>query len=304
MEDSLHFPHPVPQIRQYATEERATAIRNWLWLIAALVFLMVIVGGATRLTESGLSIVEWKPVTGVIPPLNHKEWSEAFEAYKQIPQFKELFPNMDLAGFKYIYAWEWAHRLLGRLIGVVFAVPLIWFWATGRLTRGLKLKLLGILALGALQGGVGWWMVASGLVHRVEVAQERLAIHLIIAAAIFSACLWVAGGLGPRTTRSLVDDNALSRLRFEAKLLLGLVFLQLFAGGIVAGLRAGLVANTWPLMDGHFIPPTDELWPLSPLWVNLVNNPITAQFFHRMIAYVVFALALIHAYDALSLIHI
>ncbi len=297
MADWLQFPHPVPEIKPHATDENAIAVRNWLWLVAALVFIMVIVGGATRLTESGLSIVEWKPVTGVIPPLNHKEWSDAFEAYKQIPQFKELFPSMDVAGFKYIYAWEWAHRLLGRLIGVVYAVPLIWFWATGRLSRRLKPKLLAILALGALQGGVGWWMVASGLVHRVEVAQERLAIHLIIAAAIFSACLWVAGGLGPQT-RSIIHDGA-SRLRLEAKALLALVFLQIFAGGVVAGLRAGLVANTWPLMDGVFVPPADVLWNLSPLWVNFVNNPITAQFAHRIIAYVILALALAHLFDAM-----
>ncbi len=297
MEDWLHFPHPVPAIKQRATEENAIAVRNWLWVVAALVFVMVIVGGATRLTESGLSIVQWKPVTGALPPLSQKEWIEAFEEYKQIPQYKELFPDMDLAGFKYIYAWEWAHRLLGRLIGVVFAIPLVWFWARGRLPRSLKPKLLGIFALGALQGGVGWWMVASGLVNRVEVAQERLAIHLILAALIFSACLWVAGGLGPRA-RSVVHEGA-GRLKAVALTILALVFVQIFAGGIVAGLRAGLVNNTWPLMDGVFIPPADVLWRLEPAWTNLVDNPVTAQFFHRMIAYVIFAFALLHVLDAL-----
>lgn len=296
MEDWLHFPQPVPQIRQHAREENALDVRNWLWVVAALVFAMVILGGATRLTESGLSIVEWKPVTGVIPPLNDREWNDAFDAYKRIPQFKEMFPSMDLDGFKRIFAWEWAHRLLGRLIGVVFAVPFIWFWVRGRLTQTLKFKLLGILALGALQGAVGWWMVASGLVNRVEVAQERLAIHLVIAAAIFASCLWVAGGLGPRSY-SVVHDG-LSRLRIESRALLALVFLQLFAGGIVAGLRAGLVANTWPLMDGYFIPPADVLWRAEPLWRNLVENPVTAQFMHRMIAYGIFALALAHLVDA------
>lgn len=298
MEDWLHFPQPVPEIRPHSTEENAIAVRNWLWVVAALVFLMVVVGGATRLTESGLSIVEWKPVTGVIPPLSEQQWTQAFEDYKKIPQYKELFPDMDLSGFKYIYAWEWAHRLLGRLIGVVFAAPLIWFWATKRLPKSVKPKLLGILALGAFQGGVGWWMVSSGLVHRTEVAQERLAAHLLIAALIFSACLWVAGGLGPRG-RSIVHEGA-GRLRAVAITLLGFVFLQIFAGGIVAGLRAGLVDNTWPLMDGVFIPPAEVLWRLEPVWANLVDNPVTAQFLHRMIAYVIFALAALHLLDSLA----
>lgn len=297
MEDWLHFPQPVPAIRPHANEENAIAVRNWLWVVAALVFLMVIVGGATRLTESGLSIVEWKPVTGVIPPLSETEWKQAFEDYKKIPQYKELFPDMDLSGFKFIYAWEWAHRLLGRLIGVVFAVPLIWFWATKQLPRSVKPKVLGILAVGALQGGVGWWMVSSGLIHRTEVAQERLATHLLLAALIFSACLWVAGGLGPRA-RSIVHEGA-GRLRTVATMLLGLVFLQIFAGGIVAGLRAGLVNNTWPLMDGVFIPSSEVLWRLDPVWTNLVDNPVTAQFFHRMIAYVILAVASLHLIDAL-----
>ncbi len=297
MEDWLIFPHPMPEVRSHATESEAVAVRNWLWVVAALVFLMVVVGGATRLTESGLSIVEWKPVTGVIPPLSEQEWVQAFEDYKRIPQYQQMFPDMDLSGFKYIYAWEWAHRLLGRLIGVVFVVPLVWFWATKRLPDSVKPKLLGILALGALQGGVGWWMVSSGLVQRTEVAQERLAIHLLIAALIFSSCLWVAGGLGPRG-RSEANEGA-GRLRAVGVLLLLLVFVQIFMGGIVAGLRAGLVNNTWPLMDGAFIPPAETLWRLDPAWTNLVDNPTTAQFFHRMIAYAIFAVAAFHLVDAL-----
>jgi cytochrome c oxidase assembly protein subunit 15 len=296
MEDWLLFPHPVPEVRHHATEANAVAVRNWLWIVAALVFLMVVVGGATRLTESGLSIVEWKPVTGILPPLSQENWLAAFEDYKKIPQYKELFPDMDLAGFQFIYAWEWAHRFLGRLIGVVFAVPLIWFWARKQLPASLKPKLLGILALGALQGGVGWWMVSSGLVHRTEVAQERLAIHLVIAALIFASCLWVAGGLGPRKP-SFAHDGA-GRLRALGLAILALLFVQLFMGGIVAGLRAGLVDNTWPLMDGVFIPPPDALWPATPWWDNLVDTPVTAQFFHRMIAYAIFVLAAFHLVDA------
>ena len=297
MEDWLLFPQPVPEVRHHATEDNALGVRNWLWFVAALVFLMVIVGGATRLTESGLSIVEWKPVTGVLPPLSQKEWFDAFEDYKKIPQYKELNPDMDLAGFKVIYAWEWAHRLLGRLIGVVFAVPLIWFWATKRLPSSAKPKLVGILALGALQGGVGWWMVSSGLVHRTEVAQERLAIHLLIAALIFSSCLWVAGGLGARKASSAHEGAG--RLRVTGIVILLLIFAQIFMGGIVAGLRAGLVENTWPLMDGVFIPPTEVLWPKDPWWMNILDTPVTAQFFHRMVAYVIFALAALHLVDAL-----
>jgi cytochrome c oxidase assembly protein subunit 15 len=296
MEDWFHFPETTPEIVHRPGEERAIAERNWLWLVAGLVLLMVIVGGATRLTESGLSIVEWKPVTGAIPPLSEQDWRAAFEDYKKIPQYKELFPNMDLSGFKFIYAWEWAHRLLARLIGAIFLLPLIWFWVTGRLTRRLKISLVGIAAILALEPIVGWWMVASGLVHRVEVAPERLAIHLTIAAAIFSACLWVAGGLGPQAFSAAREGKG--RLRFVALALLALVFVQLFAGGIVAGLRAGFVANTWPLMDGVFIPPADVLWSGSPWWTNLLDNPITAQFFHRMIAYGLLALAFAHLVDA------
>jgi len=257
---------------------------------------MVLVGGATRLTESGLSITEWKPVTGAIPPLTEQDWQSAFEDYKKIPQYKELFPDMDLAGFKYIYAWEWAHRLLGRLIGVVYILPLIWFWAKGRMPPGLKPKLLLILALGALQGFVGWWMVSSGLVHRVEVAQDRLAIHLLIAAFIFSACLWVAAGLGSAAPAYV--EHGKNRLRFTALALLALVFVQIGAGALVAGLRAGLIDNTWPLMEGAFVPPTNELWNLSPWWANIFDNPVTAQFMHRMIAYVLLAVALAHMFDA------
>lgn len=296
MIDWIHFPAHTPAIVAPPSDETATDVRLWLWIIAGLVFLMVVVGGATRLTESGLSITEWKPVTGVVPPLSEEQWRGAFEDYKKIPQYREMFPDMDLARFKVIYAWEWGHRLLGRLIGVAFVFPLAWFWLRKRLSRGLKPKLLGILALGALQGGVGWWMVSSGLVKRVEVAQERLAIHLLLAALIFSACLWVAGGLGPKAR--LVVAHGRRRLAFFAQLLLFLVFVQIGAGALVAGLRAGFIYNTWPLMDDQFIPPADELARLSPWWANLVDNAATVQFDHRMLAYVLLALSLLHLIDA------
>lgn len=295
MIDWIHFPAQTPAVVVRPSDETATDVRLWLWIIAGLVFLMVVVGGATRLTESGLSITEWKPVTGVIPPLTQEQWRAAFEDYKKIPQYREMFPDMDLARFQVIYAWEWGHRLLGRLIGVAFVFPLAWFWLRGRLSRSLKPKLLAILALGALQGAVGWWMVSSGLVNRVEVAQERLAIHLLIAALIFSACLWVAGGLGPKAR--IVIARGRRRLSFFALLILVLVFVQLGAGALVAGLRAGYIYNTWPLIDDAFIPPAEELARLSPWWANLVDNVTTVQFNHRMLAYVLLALASIHLID-------
>jgi heme a synthase len=287
--DRLTLSTPLAAPRS-AERDDVRAVRIWLWGLAALVLLMVVVGGAVRLTESGLSITEWKPITGVLPPLSHAAWLEEFEKYKQIPQYRELFPDMDLSRFQAIYAWEWGHRLLGRLIGVAFAIPLVVLWARGRLPAGLKPKLLGVLPLGALQGAVGWWMVASGLSGRVEVAQERLAIHLLLASATLAAIVWIAAGLeGGREARI----GAPPRLRAIAACLLALVFLQIGLGGLVAGLRAGLTYNTWPLMDGHFVPPPDHLMRLSPWWSNLLDNVTTVQFAHRMTAYCVLALAIL-----------
>ncbi len=203
---------------------------------------------------------------------------------------------MDLARFQVIYAWEWSHRLLGRLIGAAFALPLAFFWLKGRVPKKLKIRLLAILTLIVVEGTVGWWMVSSGLSQRVEVAQERLAVHLLFASLIFSACLWVAGGLGPQ--RPLVVEHGRKRLAFFATLLLVLVFVQIGAGALVAGLRAGLIYNTWPLMDGALVPPAEALLPLSPWWVNVLDTAATAQFDHRMVAYVLLALALVHFIDA------
>jgi cytochrome c oxidase assembly protein subunit 15 len=273
-----------------AARDHAKSIRLWLWSVAALVFLMVIVGGAVRLTESGLSITEWKPITGVLPPLSHAAWLAEFEKYRQIPQYRELFPDMDLSQFQAIYTWEWGHRLLGRLIGLAFALPLIFFWASGRLPAGLKPKLLAVLALGGVQGVVGWWMVVSGLSGRVEVAQERLAIHLILASLTLAAIVWIAVGLQREPD---ARTNAPGRLRVIAACLLALILVQIGLGGLVAGLRAGLSYNTWPLMDGRFVPPLDHLLQLSPMWSNLLDNITTVQFAHRMTAYCVLALAIV-----------
>src|SRR5271169_4316638 len=182
----VYDPLPVSVPAARAGAERSRAVAIWLWTLAGLVFLMVVVGGATRLTESGLSITEWKPLTGIIPPLSLAQWQAEFDNYKRIPQYAQIFPNMDLTGFKFIYFFEWGHRLLGRLIGAAMVVPLIFFWAKELLPIGFKPKLLGVLMLGALQGFVGWWMVKSGLADRVEVAQERLAIHLLLASLTFA----------------------------------------------------------------------------------------------------------------------
>jgi cytochrome c oxidase assembly protein subunit 15 len=273
-----------------AGRDRLRPVRIWLWGVAALVFLMVIVGGAVRLTESGLSITEWKPIAGILPPLTHAAWLAEFEKYKQIPQYRELFPDMDLGSFQAIYAWEWGHRLLGRLIGFAFGVPLIIFWVAKRLPAGLKPKLLGILALGAIQGAVGWWMVASGLSGRVEVAQERLAIHLLLASLTLAAIVWIAAGLERETPPG---REAPRGLRVLAACLLAFVLAQIGLGGLVAGLRAGLTYNTWPLMDGRFIPPLEHLVQLSPWWTNLLDNVTTVQFAHRITAYCVLLLAIL-----------
>ncbi len=271
-------------------------VRPWLWSVATLVFLMVVVGGATRLTESGLSITEWKVITGILPPLTHEAWLVEFEKYKQIPQYAELFPTMTLGQFQTIFFWEWGHRILGRVIGLAFALPLAFFWIRGVLPRALKLKLVGLLALGGLQGAVGWWMVKSGLTGRVEVAQERLAIHLLLASITLTFLIWLAVGLKPKAAEAM---HAASRLKATSIALVVLTLAQIGLGGLVAGLRAGYTYNTWPLMDGHFIPPLENLGRLSPFWANLVDNVTTVQFNHRMTAYALFALALWHAFDAL-----
>jgi cytochrome c oxidase assembly protein subunit 15 len=283
MTDWIYFPKTTR-----ALPDALAPVRIWLWLTAALIFAMVLVGGATRLTESGLSITEWKPITGVLPPLTEADWLAEFEKYKKIPQYSQMFPDMELARFKTIFFWEWSHRLLGRVIGLVFALPLAFFWLRGVLDRGLKLRLLGVLALGALQGAVGWWMVASGLVHRTEVAQERLAIHLLLASVTLAAIIWIATGLKPRS-----DEGASKRLRFWSGALVGVTFLQIGFGALVAGLRAGLTYNTWPLMDGVFIPDLSALTAMKPVWMNFVDSVLTVQFQHRMTAYLVLAVAFV-----------
>jgi cytochrome c oxidase assembly protein subunit 15 len=278
---------PAPQA------PNSRAIRWWLLSIAVLIAIMVLVGGATRLTESGLSIVEWKPVTGTLPPLTQEQWTQAFEAYKTIPQYRELNAGMNLSEFKTIFWWEWSHRLLGRVIGIAYLLPFLWFLWRGALGADLRRRLWLIFGLGALQGAVGWWMVASGLSQRVEVSQYRLATHLVLALLIFAAIVW--------TLRRLADrppSAASVRLKFTSVALLALTFVQLYLGALVAGLRAGRVYNTWPEIDGALIPSAARLFFETPWWRNLFDNTLTVQFEHRMTAYALFALAALHAFDA------
>ncbi len=276
---------------------RAEAAKPWvaLWLkvIAFMIFMMVIVGGATRLTNSGLSITEWQPLLGAIPPWTNEDWQVAFQKYQQLPQYKLQNIGMDLAAFKFIYWWEWSHRLLGRAIGVVFLLPFLAFALTLRLQRRLWPKLLVLFVLGGLQGALGWYMVKSGLVDRVDVSQYRLAAHLTLAVALFAAVLWVFFSLS-RRHKLTADLDA-----WVSLILLGMIFAQIAMGGFVAGLDAGQGYNTWPKMDGQWLPVGLDV--INPLWRNLFENALTVQFTHRVLAYAIFVIAVWHALRSFSL---
>jgi cytochrome c oxidase assembly protein subunit 15 len=265
-----------------------TAIRTWLGCVIALIFAMVVVGGATRLTGSGLSITEWKPILGAIPPLSAADWQEAFDKYRQIPQYQLVNKGMSLAEFQFIYWWEWAHRFLGRFIGLAFAIPFIAFAVAGYIRRDLAPSLIALFALGALQGFMGWYMVQSGLVDRVSVSQYRLAAHLGLAAIIYAAMIWVMLGVG-QPARVIKRSWAW----LSAAGLLVFTFVQIVLGAFVAGMKAGFAYNTWPLMDGEFIP--DGLLVMQPWHLNLFENALTVQFNHRIAAYLLFAWAIVHA---------
>jgi cytochrome c oxidase assembly protein subunit 15 len=264
-------------------------VRGWLYVVLVVLFALVMVGGATRMTGSGLSITEWKPIHGVIPPLNQTEWQEEFQKYRQIPQYEQINKGMTLDEFKGIFWWEWAHRLLARGVGFLVAIPLVLFWISGRLESRLKPRLLGLLALGGLQGFIGWWMVASGLVERVSVSQYRLATHLTLACIIIMAVTWIARGLAVHS-----EAPAGRGVRRLAGIMVLLVLVQIYLGALVAGLHAGLSYNTWPLMDGAVVP--GDLFVVDPAWRNFFENPKTVQFVHRMFAYALLAAALWHAF--------
>ncbi|PWR23728.1 COX15/CtaA family protein [Zavarzinia compransoris] len=265
------------------------AVARWLFVVSFLLLVMVVLGGVTRLTDSGLSITEWKPVTGALPPLSDEAWAAEFEKYKQIPQYELVNKGMSLDAFKQIFWYEWAHRLLGRLIGFAFLVPYLWFLLRGKLDRPMAWRLAGILVLGGLQGAMGWFMVASGLSERISVSQYRLAAHLSLAFVIHAAVFWTALDL-TRGRVLRVPSPGLSRLAGLAVLLL---FVQIVLGAFVAGLDAGMAYNTWPLMDGDWVP--NGLFTHVPAWIDPFENNITAQFLHRHFAIVVAAVILGHA---------
>ena len=271
---------------------RPLAIANWLLAVAALVVLMVMVGGITRLTESGLSITEWKPVTGALPPLSEAQWEAEFRAYQQIGEFQQINgpAGMTLADYKFIYFWEWFHRLLGRVIGLAFALPLIWFWVRDEISRGYKPRLIALLALGGLQGVFGWFMVRSGLSMQVtDVSHFWLSIHLLTALITLAALVWTALDL-----RALARDPAArpARVTGLGAIAATVLFLQLLFGAWVAGLNAGLASDTWPLMQERFFP--DVNWSEGAFWA-FTHEPFLLHFLHRWWAWVVVAALVILA---------
>jgi cytochrome c oxidase assembly protein subunit 15 len=252
-----------------------------LLIVAALIFAMVVVGGVTRLTRSGLSIVEWQPIVGAIPPLNKAQWNDAFDRYKQTPEYRKVNVGMSLSEFKGIFYVEWAHRLLGRLIGLIFLLPLVYFIVRRRIERALVPKLSTIFILGGLQGVLGWFMVKSGLVDIPRVSPYRLTAHLGLAVVIYAYILWVAFGL----LYPPPEKSAPAILRRVGWMATALVFVTMLAGGFVAGTKAGFAFNTFPLMNGRFIP--EGMYTLEPWWTNLFENIATVQFNHRLLAYTV-----------------
>jgi cytochrome c oxidase assembly protein subunit 15 len=252
---------------------------RWLYVVAALIVLMVAVGGITRLTESGLSITQWKPISGIIPPLNDAQWQAEFANYQRIPEYQQINHGMTLAGFKAIFFWEYVHRLLGRVIGLAFALPLLWFVVKRQIPRGYGLRLLALLALGGLQGAIGWWMVVSGLSVRTDVSHVRLAVHLAAALLILGGVVWTALDLRDLTRSPLARPAALPPLGMLALFLLGL---QIVLGAFTAGLDAGYAFSSWPLMGKTFFPAGAPM--LDPAWRNVIDNPVVVQFVHRWFA--------------------
>ncbi len=276
---------PSRPMTSFLRSDRSRAVALWLAAVAVLVVGMVILGGSTRLTGSGLSITQWKPISGALPPLNAADWQVEFERYQAIPQFRLVNPNMTLAAFKTIYWWEWTHRLLGRLVGVVFAVPFVWFAVRREISRRMVWRLAVLFVLGGLQGLVGWWMVASGLSERVYVAPERLMIHLGLAFALLGALVWTAldawAGWARQTLPSPWGGRALA--------LVGLIFVQILLGALVAGNQAGLVYNDWPLFAGHLLP---QDYAAHGVWATLAHSQGAVQLHHRLVAYLLVVVAI------------
>ncbi len=269
---------------------RPLLLARWLWIVAAMIAGIVVIGGITRLTESGVSITEWKPVGGVIPPLTQTQWQAEFAAYRQTPQFIQINgpAGMTLATYKAIFFWEWLHRLLARSVGMVFALPLVWFWLKRQIPHGYKARLLVLLALGGLQGVIGWWMVVSGISNDVKVSHLRLATHLLVALTTFAAIIWTALDL-----RGCAQGEGKARLTGLGALAIGVLFVQLGMGALVAGLRAGHVANDWPLMMGNPFPAGVD-WSQG-MFHALLYDPFLLHFIHRWWAWVVVAVLIVLA---------
>ncbi|MBO9574124.1 MAG: COX15/CtaA family protein [Sphingobium sp.] len=268
-------PQAIPTNAAQNGAGRPRALAKWLFFVAGLILLMVVIGGITRLTESGLSITEWKPVTGAIPPLSEADWQAVFDEYKHSSQYVLMNQGMTLAAFKHIYFWEYVHRLLGRLIGVAFALPLIWFWVRKAVPSGYIGRLIVLFILGGAQGGIGWLMVKSGLTNRVNVEPAMLAAHLGMALILMGAVVWTACDL-------LSDARGAARkarITWFGAVTLALLFVQILFGAIVAGLRAGYVASSWPLMNDHFVPEGIQWW--GSLWLTLTSDPFLIHFIHR-----------------------
>jgi cytochrome c oxidase assembly protein subunit 15 len=270
------------------TQQHPRALSNLLFLVAAMVFAMVVVGGITRLTESGLSITEWKPISGALPPLTHADWERAFDLYKQTPQYQQVArpAGMTLAGFKIIFFWEWVHRLLGRIIGLIFFLGVGWFAVKRAIPKGFGWRLAALFVLGGAQGAVGWFMVMSGLEGRTEVSPYRLSAHLLFALFLFAALVWTALDLRDRDARP-------GRLTRWGAFAIGVLFVQLMLGAWVAGFRAGYVSNTWPDMNGRFVPAGID-WSHGVVFA-MTHDPFLLHFMHRWWAWVVVAVLILFA---------
>ena len=277
-----HPDPPDPEPLSESDQSRPNQLSWWLFIVAGITFIMIVVGGATRLTQSGLSITTWDPVSGTLPPLSQADWNVEFANYQDSPQYERINNQMTLSEFKPIFWWEWAHRLIGRLIGVAIVVPFIWFLIRRRIPPGYGWRIVGLAALLGLQGAIGWWMVASGLVDRPAVAHERLAIHLFAALLLFSALLWTALDLRALGRGQTTVTGRPKRWIWPFMVIL---FVQFALGAFTAGLQGGFVDNTWPLMDGTFMPASTH--DMSPWWTNAVHNPMGVQFLHRWWAVIV-----------------
>ena len=270
------------------TNQTRRIVIVWLALCCLLIFIMVLLGGAVRLTDSGLSMVDWRPIMGVFPPLNDIAWRQVFEQYQQFPEFKIVHTQMDLQKFKFIYLMEYSHRMLGRLIGLIFVLPFIYFVVARKISSTLAFKLGLLLVMGAVQGGMGWYMVRSGLVDNPQVSQYRLVLHLLIAVIIYAYMLKILSELLP------IPSVHPPRVQKFGVVLIGVILLMIASGGFVAGTHAGFIYNTFPTMGGEWMP--SQVSSLTPIWLNLFENPVAIQFFHRLMAMLVFGLVVIYAF--------